>query len=199
MITRKKPILKLIKYPLFHIFLWGTAITFALIGPKLVTHIFQEEGQPTKVNIDIQKPADRKSYRHSIGQLSIFDESMNIYKINGWAFSMLTPAEPTDNYDTYFILFNESKNYLFKTRLHIRKDVVQHFEDLNIKLRNPGFDVLINHHFLESGRYCIALQLTHKENGNTQVIATERVVMSTPNKLILLDEKDNNCLNQIHK
>jgi hypothetical protein len=160
---------------------WIVLLGYLFWGPNVYAYLIKKDGRPSQKNIQINAQiATIKEARGYINDLKSYKGQLDIYQFTGWAFPKLPNGEPTDIYETEIVVFDGSKNYIFKTELTARADIVDLFSDLGVTIINPGFSGLINKHAIDYGKYCIALKLSHKENKKTLLIITNKVLIKTP-------------------
>jgi hypothetical protein len=174
---------------------WIMLSVYLFWGPSFYTYFIQGQGRPSQRGIDISNFISRKNARGYIRELTPYQNKPDIYQINGWAFSKLTPKEPTDIYYTEIVVFNKSRNYVFRTEPIQRVDIVDNFSKLNLTIVNPGFSGLINKHALFWGKYCIAIKLTHTQKGTSQFILSNKVINKTLFGFDLVTDDEKLCKN----
>jgi len=153
-------------------------------------HIFPE-GVPIQRNVRLPDVSEQNDY--FIDGLMRVEGQTNVYDLVGWAFSTAKPSEPTNNYKTDIVLFNENQNYTLITLPNSRGDVVDAFSDLGLDIVNPGYSARLNNQIIAQGDYCIGIRLTHIDGTSTQFINTLRVISIDENGMILNDAQQAFC------
>jgi len=164
-----------------------------LFAPKIHANIVENEGKPLSKTIDILEISMEKNYRFFIDDFSIIDRKSNMYRLSGRAFSVATPDEPTNKYQTEIILFSKTKNYVFESQPVERNDVVDTFSNLEIEIIKPGFSGVINKFALSYGKFCIGLKLTHTGKNIQQFFVTNKVLTYTPFNFELSNDTNSLC------
>ena len=169
-----------------------TPNTFSLNKANdLMCELSKIETVPLLENILLQEPTEEGKF--SIDSVIILDKQSDIFSLNGWVFLTNDPNEATDIYKTELVLFNSSKNYLFETKSKSRPDVIEHFIDLDINFRMPGFSAIIDKSVLSNDNYCIALKLKRTIDDSIYFINTNKVVVISEKDFQLLEERNPDC------
>ena len=135
-----------------------------------------EIGAPVRSDIDLPLPSTNLEMVSGVADFVENESNDDMYEIKGWAFSRMTPDEFSDIYRTEVVLFSTARNYVFDTRETHRPELNEKFSDLELQLRNIGFQGLINQEVLRQDDYCVGILLTHLERGNSYFQATDQIL-----------------------
>lgn len=153
-------------------------------------HMFPE-GVPVETNVRLPEISEDNDY--FVDGLMRVEGQTSVYDLVGWAFSTDRPNEPTNNYKTDVIIFNESQNVVLNTLPSPRDDVVDAFRDLGLDMINPGYSARVNNTLIAQGDYCIGIRLSHIDGTTTQFINTLRIISVDDNGIILEEAPQPNC------
>jgi len=167
-----------------HIALFATMILYLVIAPLVEVKFFIHQGKPIQLAGALPEPTDLVNHAVDVAKEVVF-QGEKIYRVNGWSF--LTTATDLADYDTYFVLNSPRRDYVYPAAPSGRRDIPRAFPDVKLDLANSGFVVFIARDALPPGQYRISLLYQHKGTGERVYQKTQRMLVRTPNQLLLMD------------
>lgn len=176
--------MKLKRSAWIHIALFAGMLLYLVIAPMVEVRYFIRAGKPTQLDGSIPNPTEQ--INHAVDECKeVLFQGDKFYRVNGWSF--LTTANDLAEYDVYFVLNAAHHDYSYLTVPGGRRDVPRAFPDVKLDLSNSGFVVFLSRDALPIGKYRISLLYQHKESGERVYQKTQRMLVRTPNQLLLLD------------
>ena len=169
------------------------AVLFFLLAHRHFVVNLEKDGRPIDMqfeNIEVTNPS---GYRSNIEALSRYDERNYIYNLSGWAFSLETSNQPTDQIETIIVLVSNKNKFYYESFGIERLDVEEAFKDLELNLVKPGFSVLINQQLLPADEYCIGILLRNPLTSAYQFINTNAELIREGWSLELAKENNKIC------
>lgn len=167
-----------------HIALLAAMLLYLVIAPLVEVRFFIDQGKPVQLAGAIPDPTEQ--INHAVDECKeVVFQGEKIYRVNGWSF--LTTANDLAEYDVYFVLNAAHHDYSYLTVPGGRRDVPRAFPDVKLDLSNSGFVVFLSRDALPAGEYRISLLYQHKGTGERIYQKTQRMIVRTPNQLLLMD------------
>ncbi len=167
-----------------HIALFAAMILYLVIAPMVEVKFFIRQGKPIQLSGALPEPTDLVNHAVDEAKEVVF-QGEKIYRVNGWSF--LTTATDLADYDIYLVLNSPRRNYFYLTNPVRRRDIPRAFPEVKLDLTNSGFVLFMARDALPVGEYRISLLYQHKESGERVYQKTQRMLVRTPNLLLLAD------------
>jgi len=173
-----------------HIVFWSTAILYLLFSPSLRYQLFLQAGKPLEIlntppneNGEIQYNVEKVDYW---SENRVIHEKSETYALRGWAFVNEGPHTQQTDFDRFIVIYDDKKVYIFPMLVASRTDVQDFFKDNGLSgLVSSGFNAVISRNSLPIGEYDIGILFRHTQDDTSYYIQTNRVLMRTPNHLLL--------------
>jgi len=176
--------MKLKRNTWIHIALFAAMLLYLVIAPLIEVRFFIDQGKPVQLTGAIPDPTEQ--INHAVDECKeVVFQGEKIYRVNGWSF--LTTAADLADYEIYLVLNSPRKNYFYLTNPVRRRDIPRAFPDAKLDLTNSGYVLFMARDALPVGEYRISLLYQHKGTGERIYQKTQRMIVRTPNQLLLMD------------
>jgi hypothetical protein len=167
----------------FHILVWTAMFVYLAVAPDLYVHFFLKNGKP--LQIDENLPTDSDQIKLKIDGLDQINyEEYEIYRMYGWAFSLMDENVSPDMYDRTIVLTSSTKTYFFPIQTVQRSGVQDAYKHLNMDLVGSGFSVLISKDVIQPGKYRIGIIFKNPSTGLAYYSdKPAKYIIRSPNRL----------------
>ena len=169
------------------------AVLFFLLSHRYFVVNLEKDGRPIEIEIENLEVTNPNTYRFNIEALSRYDERNYIYNLSGWAFSLKTSNQSTNQIETFIALVSHKNEFYFGSFGIERPDVAEAYKDLELDIVKPGFSVLINQQLLPADEYCIGILLRNPLTSEYQFINTNSELIREGWSLELAKENNKIC------
>jgi hypothetical protein len=173
-----------------HLVLWSLAISYLLFSPSLYYHLFPQEGKP--IEVWKQQPNKAGKIRYNVEATKFWSSNTvtytetETYTLWGWAFLNMGPNTLQADFDRFVIIYDAANSYFFPMQPYRQPGVQKRFKELGLKdLVSSGFYSVISRNALDVGEYGIGLLFKHKQDGSMYYVRTNKILVRSPNHLLL--------------